>query len=75
MAYKFVRFDNDEAAKMLIDLAKQDLRSEGNEVIWLIQQEWERRMPAGAAVGSLVVTLCAAEAEGEKEGDGLIEIP
>jgi len=73
MANKYVRFEDDEAAKMLIDLAKQDLRSEGNEVVWLIRQEWERRMPAGATVGTLMVTLAGGEKEGD--GDTLIAIP
>lgn len=43
MSDKFVRFNDDEATTMLAELAKADKRSEGNEVAWLILQEWARR--------------------------------
>lgn len=43
MADKFVRFDDEEAAKMLKEIAAEDRRTEGNTVVILIRNEWERR--------------------------------
>jgi hypothetical protein len=43
MADKFVRFDDEEAARMLKEIAAEDRRTEGNTVIILIRNEYERR--------------------------------
>lgn len=60
---KFVRFDNEEAAKKLEELAKQDLRSEGNTVAVLILQEYARRFSQPS-----IFTIAEAEAAGEEGG-------
>jgi hypothetical protein len=42
MADKSIRFDDPEAAKMLSIIALNQKRSEGNQVAWLIRQEYAR---------------------------------
>lgn len=43
MADKYIRFDDAEAAKMIVAMAAEDRRSEGITTAILIRQEWARR--------------------------------
>lgn len=40
---QLIRVSDDEALSMIRILAEQDMRSMGNEVAWLIRQEFARR--------------------------------
>lgn len=40
---ELIRVSDTEARAMLRQLAEMDLRAMGNEVAWLIRQEWARR--------------------------------
>lgn len=41
--YYMIQMNDLEAADYLKTMSTNDLRSIGNEVAWLIRQEWERR--------------------------------
>ena len=43
MADYAIRTNDVEAGEMLQQMAKEDLRTIGNEVAWIIRQEWARR--------------------------------
>ncbi len=43
MPHKWVKFLDDEAANMLVALAQEDRRTEGNTVALLIRAEYARR--------------------------------
>jgi hypothetical protein len=45
MKPKYTRITDTSAAEKLVKLAKEDKRSEGLEVAWLIEKEWNRRHP------------------------------
>lgn len=42
--YYMIQMTDTEAAKMLQTMAKEDLRSYGNQVAYLIRQEWVKRL-------------------------------
>lgn len=41
--YYMIQMNDTDAAELLKKLAQHDLRTLGNEVAWLIRQEWARR--------------------------------
>ena len=44
---------------MVKELASEDMRSIGNEVAWLIRQEFDRRNPEGSTVQDREIQLAA----------------
>lgn len=67
MKAKFIRFEDEEAARMLEQLAAEDLRTEGNTAITLIRKEFELRQakkrPTFPAVTSYPPVIVPIEPE------------
>ena len=49
-----IQMNDIEAADMLQAMARADLRSYGNQVAWLIRQEYDRRHGSGLQVATRV---------------------
>lgn len=54
-----IQMNDLEAADMLQAMAREDLRSYGNQVAWLIRQEFDRRNPEGSTVQDREIQLAA----------------
>jgi len=54
-----IQMNDLEAADMLQAMAREDLRSYGNQVAWLIRQEVDRRNPEGSTIQDREIQLAA----------------
>jgi hypothetical protein len=64
----FIRIKDREAQKMLLKLAKEDMRTLGNQVAWLTRQEYSRRYSRP----NPVVTV--GDAEAAQAGLDIVEL-
>ena len=54
-----IQMNDLEAADMLQAMAREDLRSYGNQVAWLIRQEFDRSNPEGSTIQDRDIQLAA----------------